>query len=90
VEVIAIAVDPPEVSARLAAGLGLSFAVASDEAHAAIDGFGVLDGENEVAWPAVYLIGPERRVQWRHIGDDYKPRPPIADVLRAIDETAAP
>ena len=77
------------MSAKLAAGLGLAFPLASDERHVAIDAFGVYDGENEIAWPAVYLVERDRTISWRFLGTDYQERPAAAEVLRAIDRVSA-
>jgi peroxiredoxin len=87
--VVAISIDPPEVSAKLAAGLGLRFPLASDVDHVAIEAYGVYDAENEISWPAVYLVEKDRTVSWRFLGNDYKERPPAADVLSAIDRIRA-
>jgi len=87
--VVAISVDPPAVGARLAAGLGLTFPLASDERRVAIGAYGVYDAENEISWPAVYLVEQDRTVSWRYLGDRYQERPPAADVLAAIDRVRA-
>lgn len=82
---VAIAVDPLRAHERLAAHLGLTFPLASDPGHAVIDAFGVFDPENEIAWPAMFTIERDRTISWRWLGDDYKVRPPTADVIAAVD-----
>lgn len=47
--VVAISVDPPEVSAKLHAALGLPFPLASDPEHVALEALGVVDPANEIA-----------------------------------------
>lgn len=56
----------------------------SDPSHAAIDAFAVFDAENEVAWPAVYLVERDGTIAWRDLGDTYKVRPTTDELLRAI------
>lgn len=85
VALVAISVDALDVSEKLAAAVGLTFPLASDPAHAVIDAFGVFDAENEVAWPAMYLVGRDRTIAWRFLGDTYKVRPSRDEILRAID-----
>lgn len=85
---VAISVDEVETSAALAARLGVTFPLASDPEHAVIDAYGVLDVRHEIAWPAVYLVGPEGRILWRFLDDDYRRRPSADDVLATIDRLA--
>jgi len=73
------------VSEKLAAAHALTLPLVSDPAHTAIDAFGVYDAENEVAWPAVYLVARDGTIAWRFLGDTYKVRPTIAELLRALD-----
>ena len=89
VAVVAISVDPAAVSSKLAAGLGLTFPLVSDVKHLAIDAYGVYDKENEISWPAVYVIDRDGKIAWRFLGNNYKERPPAEDVLRAIDRISA-
>ena len=77
--------DPLEVSAKLGAAHGLTFPLVSDPSHTAMDAFGVFDAENEVAWPAVYLVDRDGTIAWRYLGDTYKVRPTTAELLRALD-----
>ncbi len=45
--------------------------------------YGVEAGE--VARPAIFVVGRDRKVAWRWLSDSYKERIPAADVLRALD-----
>jgi hypothetical protein len=45
----------------------------------------VLDPDTEIAWPSLYLIDPDQTLSWRWLADTFKERPPIAEVLAAID-----
>jgi peroxiredoxin len=75
------------VSETLAAAHGLTFPLASDPTHTTIDAYGVLDAENEIAWPAVYLVERDGTVSWRFLGDSYQERPTSDELRRAIDRT---
>jgi peroxiredoxin len=90
VAVVAISVDPADVCEKLEAGLGLTFPIVPDVKHVAIDAYGVYDKENEISWPAVYVVERDRKIAWRFLGDNYKERPPANDVLQAIDRISAP
>ncbi len=82
---VAISVDPTNVSTKLAAGLGLAFPLVSDVKHEPIDAYGVYDAENQISWPAVYVVERDRTISWRFLGSDYKERPPAEEVLRALE-----
>lgn len=82
---MAISVDPPAASEHLAGSLGLTFPILSDPGHGVIDGFGVFDHENEIAWPAMFTIERDRKISWRWLGDDYKIRPTTIEVLAVLD-----
>jgi len=86
--VVAISVDSVETSTHLAEGLQLGFPLVSDPGHRLIDGFGVFDGETEIAWPAVFIVernGRGDEVVWRWLADTFRQRVATADILKAID-----
>ncbi len=87
--VVAISVDPPDVSARLHAALRLPFPLASDPDHVALELLGVFDPANEIAWPSMFLIERDRTVSWRSLATTYKERPTTDEVLAAIAAIAA-
>lgn len=74
------------MSAKLAAAHGLTFPLVSDPQHTAMDGFGVFDVENEIAWPAVYLVERDGTIAWRYLGDSYKVRPTVDEILKVVGE----
>jgi peroxiredoxin len=83
-QLVAISVDPPAVSDKLAAGHGFTFPIAADEDGAVMKAFGVFDPENEIAWPSIFVIEKDRTVSWRWIADVYMKRPPASDVVSAV------
>jgi alkyl hydroperoxide reductase subunit AhpC len=48
--------------------------------------FGVYDPGNEIAWPAIFIVGPDGKIAWRKFLDEYKTRPPLQELLDAIDK----
>lgn len=82
---VAIAVDPPAVSDKLAAHLELGYPLASDEDGAVMKGFGIFDPENEIAWPSIWVIEKDRTISWRWLADVFMERPPASEVLTAVE-----
>lgn len=56
----------------------------SDEERKVIRAFGIEDGENGIAWPAIYVISREGRVAWRSLSETYKEREAPAAILAAL------
>jgi len=70
--------------AALAGKLGLDFPLIADPDRTLIRGFGVEDQENEIAWPAIYVIGRDGKVAWRWLATSYKERPTADQLLEAL------
>lgn len=81
---MAISADPPATAASLAVKSGLSFPLLSDPDRSVIQRYGVDDPENEIAWPAVFVIGPDRKIIRRWTFDSYKERPPISSIIESL------
>lgn len=91
-EVIAVSVDTPEESARLAAGLGLGFPILSDVERRAIHDWGLVHeggrpGGGAIARPAIYIVEPDGRISWRSLTENYRVRVRPEQVLAALAET---
>jgi peroxiredoxin len=80
-------VDTVEESKPLVTSLGLTFPLLSDPDLVVARAYGVVDKENGIAWPAVFLVTPGGRIAWRSLSDTYKVRPGIADILGALEAT---
>ena len=50
-----------------------------------IKAFGVWDPENEIAWPAIFVVEKDRTISWRWLADAYQERPPAGDVVAAVE-----
>ncbi len=72
-----ISVDPVEKSEALVQRLGLGFPIACDVDREATRGFGLFEEDNDIAWPATYLLSSDGVVRWRL----------LAVILEAIDHT---
>ncbi len=66
--------------------LGLSFPILSDTERSLTKTLGVYDPANDVAWPAVYVIGPSGVIEWREVAASYvlEKRPSAAKLLDVV------
>jgi peroxiredoxin len=86
VELVALSVDEVADSKALAQKLSLSFPLLSDTDRKLVRAFGVYDPGNEIAWPAIFIVGPDGKITWLKFLDEYKTRPPVQELLDAIDK----
>ena len=87
---MAVSVDDASTSRSLAEALGLRFPLASDEQRKLIRKYGVLDEENDIAWPAIFVIGRDGKVAWRSLAESPSKRAGVDDILAALDRLVAP
>jgi peroxiredoxin len=80
-----LSVDSVETSKQLEQKLELGFPILSDPTRELIQGFGLDDPANEIAWPAVYVIDASGKITWRAFFESYKERPPPKEILAAVD-----
>lgn len=64
--------------------LGVTFPIVSDPGAAAIRAYGVYDSENEIAWPAVFIVGKDGTIEKRWLADDYKVRITTAEIMSGL------
>lgn len=76
--------DAPR-SKAYAEKLGLGFPLLSDPGRETVRAYGVEDRENEIAWPAIFVVGRDGAVRWRSLAEVYKVRPAVEVVLEALD-----
>ena len=48
------------------------------------------DPDNDIAWPAVYIVGADGNIAWRSFEDTYKERVPIEEILAGIAAATKP
>lgn len=90
VRVVAVSVDPADVTAAHAAKQGYTFTLLSDPKAEVIRRYDVLhEGMgprgSDIARPAEFLIDPSETVRWRNLTEDYKVRVRGQQVLDAFD-----
>lgn len=104
VDVVAISVDPPEVSAKLRERLGSTIEFVSDPGGTLMDAIGVRDRDGlpsgmasgkpsrDIFLPTTFLLDEQRRVRWVYRPDTYRVRATPDQILAEIDalETALP
>jgi peroxiredoxin len=88
--VLAVSVDAPEESRKMAAELGLEYTLLSDGDLSAIDAWGVrhaggYPGGRDIARPATFLIDAEGRVRWRELTDNWRVRLRPERVIEQLD-----
>jgi len=99
VGVVAVSVDPPDVSERLRQRLGLAIRFLSDERGTLMDALHVrhrngmppsfithraTDGR-DLFLSTTFLLDAEGVIRWVYRPDTYRVRAPAREVLRAID-----
>ncbi len=89
VRIVAISVDPPEVSRNLAEKQGYTFPILADEKLQVIKKLDLLHpgGFNgqDIARPAEFLLDPKGVVRWVNLTEDYKRRATPEQVLKVLD-----
>ncbi len=90
VAIVAISVDKPEQSKKLASSEGIQFALLGDPKAKTIREYGVLHehaGENgaDIARPAEFLIDGTQTIRWVNLTEDLRIRARAKELLGAID-----
>jgi len=99
VEVVAVSVDPPDVSERLRQKLGLAIRFLSDERGTLMDALNVrhrdgmppsfithrATGGRDLFLSTTFLLDAAGVIRWVYRPDTYRVRAPARDIVRAID-----
>lgn len=97
VRLLAISVDPPDVSKEFATKLAadgngeINFSILSDPDHRTIDAFGLhdpaYDGEKfaGIPHPAVYVIDKNGIIAWGKVESNYRERPTNEEIRAALN-----
>ena len=95
-KLLAISVDPPDVSKSFADKIAsdgkgaVNFPILSDPEHKIIDAYGLRDPAYQgqkvygVPHPAVYVIDKQQKIAWAKIESDYKQRPTNEEIRAAL------
>ncbi len=89
-EIVAVSVDTVETSRRMSDDLGLTFAIAADPKRRLTKLLGIYDEPNDIAWPAVFIVSPAGKIEWRDVASSYvlEKRPTVerlVEVVRALE-----
>ena len=81
-EVLGISMDNISETSKLAETLGVTYKLLSDPNAKVVKEYGVYNllGD-QVATPAVFIIGPDRDIEWSHVGKDIGDRPSADDII---------
>jgi peroxiredoxin len=90
VRVVAVSVDPADVTRRLAQERGYTFPLLSDPKAEVIRRYDLLHARGgihgaDIARPAEFLIDPSDTIRWRNLTEDYRVRIRGGQVLAALD-----
>lgn len=80
-----ISADTAADSAALAERIGVNFPLLSDADVAVAERYGVAMKGEDIAVPSIFVVLPDRRIYWRHVGESAMDRPPERRVLEEID-----
>lgn len=86
VQVLGVSVDPPEINRGVQQNLKAPFPLLSDAKHEAMEAFGTRGptqkpDEGIINTSTLVLIDKTGKVRWIHQAEDYRVRPPIAQVI---------
>lgn len=82
--VVGISTDEPPESRMLRTRLGLEFPLLVDEGAEIAAAYGVRMLGDTLAIPAVFVVTSDRRIVWRHVGENVPDRPTPQIVLEAV------
>ena len=90
VRVVAISVDPPEVSRKHAEKQGYTYTFLSDEKAEVIRAYDLLHeqggpGAADISRPAEFLLDASGTVRWVNLTDNYRVRARAEEILQVID-----
>ena len=88
---LAISVDPPELSRGVVEEEGLRFPILADPAREVIRSYGLVHAgggldEEDIALPAQLLVAPDGRIVWSHVARRIQDRASPARTLAAIED----
>lgn len=82
--IVGISVDDPQESRMLRGTLKLQFPLLADDGGAVANAYGVLMAREAIAIPSVFVIAPDGRITWRHVGETVPDRPTPEVVLAEL------
>jgi peroxiredoxin len=84
----AISVDAAEESRTFAKDRGLGFPLLRDEGLAVAVGYGVAMEGRDIPVPATFVVAPDRRLLFAHVGETMTDLPASLEVLGVVQRWA--
>ena len=90
VRIVALSVDPPEVTLKHTQKQGYSFTFLCDPKGEVIRSYDLMHekrgpGAADISRPAEFLIDPQGNVRWVNLTDDYRVRLRAEEALKVLD-----
>jgi peroxiredoxin len=85
---VAVSVDAAADSSKLAADLGLHYPLLSDADLRIASAYGVAMQGRDIAVPSVFVVGRDRTIAWKKVGEDMTDRPSAGEVLAQVRKAA--
>jgi len=90
VRIVALSVDPPEVTLKHTQEQGYSFTFLCDPKGEVIRRYDLMHekrgpGAADISRPAEFLIDPQGNVRWVNLTDDYRVRLRAEEALKVLD-----
>ena len=82
---VAISVDGLEDSVALAAKLGIGFPLLADPGLKTALAYGVAMQGEEIAVPSTFVIGQDRKIHFKKVGESIADRASPDEMLQAVD-----
>ena len=71
-------------SQQTAAEMKLTYPVLSDASRATIAAWGVLNPQEGISRPAMFIVNKQGKIVWKYVGTDASDRPSMATVLKQL------
>lgn len=82
--VLGISLDDAIVHARTAEKIQNRFPLLLDPEGKTVKAFGILNPEDSLSRPSLYLVGPDRKILYKYVGKALSDRPPLSEVLDVV------
>ena len=83
-EILAVSVDDAIIQAQTSEKIESRYPILLDPDAKTTKAFGVFNPQERLAFPATFVVGPDRRVLYRYVGKDLHDRPPFDRVMEVL------
>jgi peroxiredoxin len=84
--VLAVSLDDAIVQTRTSETIQNKFPILLDPQGKAIKAYGVYNPAENLSRPSLFLIGPDKKILYRYVGQAIQDRPPLAQVMTILSE----